>query len=251
MSDMDLLERLDEQWSAGSPADLPALLHQVPTDQRHVSQELCAADLEWRWRSDESPADETFPANPRADDYAAMLEGQWQDIQCQKNIMEAEWCARCVWGDAPDVDEFAARLPTLDNWSTELTRQLHSLVPWTIELTSPSLKHPVAFGASGNFVVGRQGRGDPPAPAWVEKSDRVIIANSHFRIISRAQLRIRRTRVREMEMTNVSQTTRHKLGNTTLFAKESTRLSFPCSISVGEVNMTFSLSDPLQTYGTE
>lgn len=249
MTDADLLDQLDRQWLAGGPADLRALLNAVSPDDDESSRELCAADLEWRWRVATERNAGDFPARPRGHDYADLLADHWHLIQCKRDLLEAEWCARCVWGDAPDVDQFASRLPTIENWTSHLIAQLQTLVPWSIDLSSSSLKRPMRLTASGDFVIGRQGAKEPAAPAWSAKTSRLIIANAHYRVISREQLRVRRTRTRQLQLTNVSKTTLYRSEDIRLQPGESTQVEFPCTLSVGELDITIDLRDPPQYCG--
>ncbi|TWU07499.1 hypothetical protein [Stieleria varia] len=240
LSDGDLLDQLDQSWIAGGPVDLAELLSRVSADDSTLAQELCAADLEWRWRADS-------PNKPSARVYASLLGRHWDDAECRRNLMEAEWCVRCVWGDAPDVDEFAKALPERLGWSSDLSRQLHALVPWTTTLSGASMKRPVVIQVNHDFVIGRQGAKEPQAPSWIASKKRLIVANSHFRIMSRDQLRVRRTRTSEIEITNISKTAPFDSEQAQLQPGESIRRPLPTAISIGEVNLEITL--PSQAIG--
>lgn len=244
----EILDELDQQWAAGGCPDLQSLLAQVPANEPELIQELCAADLEWRWRKHAdgnlSPGDDSLPAKPIAADYRILLGDQWDDPDCRRNLLEAEWCARSIWGDTPDVDQFATQMPMQADWNSSLARELAALVPLQATLTSRSLKQPISVRVNHDFIVGRQGAGEPKAPAWIAQTARLIVANSHYRVISRDQLRVRRTRLREVELSNISRVIAGTWGDHHLEPGQSARLQLPTSIKVGELEVQLGFDDP-------
>ena len=239
---MDLLQLLDDQWSSGK-ADLASLIQQVPASDQLLARELCAADLEWRWRvahnANSTNANTAADDPPSAADYESLLSNQWGDIACQRDLLEAEWCARSLWGDQPDVDQFAKRLPSVDGWQLSLAGQIDGLVPLGVILEGNSLKRPLTIRVSHRFVIGRQGSGDPQAPGWRIENQRLIVANSHYRTISREQLLVRRTRTLEIELTNQSQVAPFQSAEVQLEPGKSIRLALPAVVEVGEVKVRF------------
>ena len=227
MQSAEILDQLDRQWTSGGCPDLSALIAKVPAIEPELIWELCAADLEWRWRmhaqKDADCRDDFLPATPRAADYRRLLNDQWNDPNCQRNLIEAEWCARSIWGDSPDVEDFSKSLPTIADWNSRLGNTLNALVPLEANLTSRSMKRPFDFRVSHDFIIGRQGLSEPKAPAWVEATSRLIVANSHYRVVSREQLKVRRTRLREVEVVNVSKVISGTWGGQHLEPGESTR----------------------------
>lgn len=240
----DLFDELDRLWAETGCADLPLLLSQAPKSDAWTRAELCAADLEWRWRRHQAPGSESekefcesIPQRPNASDYERFLVESWDDDQTRCTLLEAEWGARCVWGDGPDLDEFSKLRSDCPKWSGVLSRQLYSLLPLEAVLDGRQLRRPLTVRLSRDVVLGRQKIGEPKAPSYIEASGRLIIASSHFRSISREQLRLRRTRRNEVELTNVSKSTKGKFGSFELGPSESTRTELPLNLVVGELNM--------------
>lgn len=246
----ELLDRLDHQWASGSAANLRELLAAVPDSGCDLSQELCAADLEWRWRtaaaqSDESKDNDSFPAQPTADDYRPLLGQQWEAQGCAQNLMEAEWCARSIWGDSPHVDDFAARLPDLEAWHDKLGARLNALAPVEVTAEVVGRFDTADFRVGHDFAIGRQNLGEPDPPAWIESTRRLVVVQSRERRISRHQLRIRRTRFREIELTNTSKV-KHQYGpEQRLVPGEVANLSLPTWIQLGDITLSVRLSEGL------
>lgn len=238
----ELFDALDNAWSSGSGMSVSRLLTKVPLESVETAVELCAADLEWRYRSDSDQACFGLPCRPQAADYAKLLAEFSPDERLRKNLLEAEWCARSLWGDAPDIDQFAQQFAHQiagdESWREELAEQLCTLAPMYGTLASPSLKHGCSLILSSNFCVGRQSRDEPPAPTWNPKNNRLIVANSHYRVISRDQLQVRRTRRREVELKNVSSSIGGVWGKHPLGPGQSQRLRLPCEIGIGEMTLS-------------
>lgn len=237
-----LLDDVDRTWSSGVAANLGELLAQVPAGSAELRVELCAADLEWRWRSASaeratgSPSCTQLPAKPTAHDYHRLLAEYWDDLNWRRTLLEAEWCARSLWGDAPDVDVFASQLPTQTQWHLQLAEQLHALSP--IEATVTDAKHPEprVLRVSHDFVMGRRQLGESEAPAWLGASRRLLIANEDVRELSRRQFRVRRTKAYEIEITNTSKN-RVDVGFRSLAAGEWMRTPLPFAFAVGDLRV--------------
>lgn len=238
-----LLEQIDEQWKIGAPPDLKTLLVQVPADEGALRVELCAADLEWRWRT-EFPAESlgadsrpSLPEKPKASDYRELLADHWDDMACRRNLLEAEWCARSLWGDPVDVDEFAQQLPSESGWSERLSQQLHGFAPLdaTLQGQTPG-DRPRVFRVSQEFVIGRQQKGEPAAPAWVQAEGRLIVAGRSFRDLSREQFRVRRTKLLEVEVTNLSKN-EVQFVDSTLLPQAAMRIDLPFEVEAGTLKL--------------
>jgi hypothetical protein len=146
MSDpiMDILDDFDRRWRAGERPDLAPLIASLRAQgDDELCVELCAADLEWRWRarqhkpssrshslssaSSHSPptaalrnraqhfADPAPHPNeplkntgPLAIEYESLLDSLLRDHRYCQRMLEAEFLARSQRGDAPDIDAFLA-----------------------------------------------------------------------------------------------------------------------------------------------
>ncbi|MEM1227106.1 MAG: hypothetical protein AAGJ40_15515 [Planctomycetota bacterium] len=246
----DILDEFDQQWAQFNGAHLKQFIERVPTGHDDLVQELCAADLEWRWRTKTNAPPLAFddgglPSKPTANDYRSLLGGAWARACCRQQLLEAEWCARSIWGDAPHVDGFAKQMPEVHDWKTVLSRKLNDIVPLHVELRHQSGTSSMAARVSHDLVIGRQTSHEPVAPVWVESSARLIIAGAQDRRISRQQLRVRRTRLREVELTNVSTSTGGWWGEYRLDPGESTCIPVPTSIHVGDRIISLSLNDQI------
>lgn len=240
-SSFELIDDLDRQWSGGVPPDLPSLLDRVPSGEDWLKEELCAADLEWRWRLHAKLRSEKviggLAARPGADSYRSLLGDRFGDCECRRNLLNAEWNARSLWGDEPDLDEFAKQMPDHADWGERLQLQLYHVDPLLAVLTGRQLGEPISIRIGRDFVIGRQASGEPEAPTWIEESGRLILANAHYRVMSRNQLRIRRTRCSEVELTNLSQMIGGRFGKHQIGPMENARISLPFSVTVGEISI--------------
>jgi hypothetical protein len=141
---MDILDDFDRRWRIGERPDLaPLIEHLRAQGDDELCVELCAADLEWRWRvrqhkpssrshslssatshsptaatlrnraqhfADHPPHPDQHPKNtgPLAIEYASLLDNLLRDHRYCQRMLEAEFLARSQWGDAPDIDAFLA-----------------------------------------------------------------------------------------------------------------------------------------------
>ena len=238
---MDLLAILDEQWSDGR-GDVADLLGKVGNDNSQLAIDLCASDLEWRWRLSHDVTDSDTAITRSAVDYRPLLGDRWDDLDVQRELYEAEWIARSLWGDQPHVDEFAAQLPEIDQWNDELAQQIDSLSPLTVTLQGESLKRSLSVRVGPTFVLGRQGTNDSPAPSWSIKEQRLVVANAHFRTISREQLRVRRIRESELELKNLSKVVPFENEDFLLQPSAAILTPLPVTLKVGELDLQFSTS---------
>lgn len=240
MDSDDAFDLLDQHWSSGDGIALPPLLETLDVGETPSIIELCAADLEWRWRTyaegGGSPV-HGLPRRPFAKDYRELVGQLWSMEIHQRNLLEAEWCARSVWGDQPDVFTFAEPFAQWSGWTDELSAQLNRLRPMTAAVDGPGFKQPQALAITHDFVIGRQGADDLPALSWDEMNNRLVVAAPTYRRISREQLRVRRTRIAEIELSNISRSVDGSWGQHYLAAGASMRLPLPCKIGIGSVKL--------------
>lgn len=238
----DLLDQLDQAWAKDSIPDLAGLITRVPAEALGDSVELCAADMEWRWRKlsaqrNQASAADPLGSRPGARDYASLLGDSWEEVNHQRTLLEAEWSTRCVWGDRPLVDEFADTWAGFVNLHSRLVAILDDMAPLMVRLVSPLLKKPQAISATTPFIIGRQGKSDPEAPGWRTKPNKLVVANSHFRTISRNQLTVRRIRIHELQIENNSSSVPFTSDELELAPGQAKILQLPVATSVGEVQI--------------
>ncbi|HBJ37971.1 MAG TPA: hypothetical protein DDZ51_25080 [Planctomycetaceae bacterium] len=259
----DLFDRLDHHWRTHSDDDIEAILRTAadrcePID---VKVDLCAADLEWRLRTNTdslTPISRQVANHPRtparATDYQKLLGKDWESTAVRQELLEAEWIARSRFGDRPAVDEFARQIPGNEAWCDELGKLLDLIAP--LRLTVQDGHDVVMEGrVPAQFIIGRGNRHEPDAPAWNAKENRVIVANANFRSLSRMQLSVRRVRVEEIELANVSRLIPTKLENSTLYPGQTIRSELPLNLffthfrlTIGcETDIDFSLDSAKQT----
>ncbi len=234
----DLFDRLDHYWNTHSGDDIEAILQTASgrCEPLDVRIDLCAADLEWRLRTGAESLTASsrrmakkLSSIPRAIDYFKLLGNDGNLPHARKQLLEAEWVARSRFGDRPYVDDFACQIPTDEAWVGELSKLLDLIAPLQLsfhdgpeELTQSQVP--------AQFVIGRANRDEPDAPAWNAKDCRAIVANSQFRSLSRMQLAVRRVRVEEIELINLSRLIPSKLENGVLKPGEKTRRPLPLTI---------------------
>ncbi len=246
-STLDLLDKLDSQWQLGSRADLSALLEMVPTDhRREMCVEICAADLEWRWRTSAArhQLNQTFEGEhlsnrPRSVEYIRYLGGLWDDPDCRRRILEAEWSVRSVWGDSPDVDSFATQLPDRVDWHLELEHLLDGIAPLIISVDRNP--EPLVCRIPSRFVLGRQNSDEPSPPAWIASSNRMIVKEIEYRNLSREQIRFRRTRAQEIELSNISANVGVLLHCGTLLPGQRERVATPITIAIDQCEIEIAI----------
>jgi len=232
---LDLLDRLDHYWKNRSGDNIDAILHIAETrsDPLDVRVDLCAADLEWRLRTGADSltkssrrADTHLSELPRAIDYQHLLGADWESPCVRQQMLEAEWVARSRFGDQPDVDNFARQMPCNEAWRDELASLLDLIAPLRLSFQSDE-EIVMSCTVPAKFVIGRANRDEPDAPAWNKQENRAIVANAKFRSLSRAQIALRRVRLEEVEVVNLSSLIPCKLDFGILKPGETTRRSLP------------------------
>src|SRR5262249_51690479 len=103
-------------WQSGDIPDIRAFLDATPLASERGSSllyELIRVDLEYRWRSDASPAQHGGPFRPthRIEDYSDLLLQAGGASNLPLDLIAEEYRVRHRWGDRPDTAEFAHRFP--------------------------------------------------------------------------------------------------------------------------------------------
>lgn len=254
MSDpiMDVLDEFDRKWRAGDSPDLASLIEQLRNQgDDELCVELCAADLEWKWRASHAktagirclswPETEMRSAvGPRMRDYATLLQALMSDRSHVQRMLEAEFLARSMWGDAPRIDAFLEEANMADCFEAEfelhLVEQLDHLAQLRVGVfRSDHLLLNVRVPPQ--FTIGRQDRREPPEPAWLPKTSRLIVAGHDDRSVSRKQIVIRRIGIHEISLSNGSRNVGFALDNCQLQPHESTRLLTPVTIVLGDLTV--------------
>ena len=193
-----LLDRLDSLWKDGVAPNLGEFL--ADCHDPVVCAEICAADLEWRWRSPERSPDTAWPAIA----YEALLGDTWDLPACRQLVIDAEWLARSAWGDKPHIDHFIAHHQLSESQCGSLWEKLDQVVLMKL-IVGHNSKNVLEFTVPQELTLGRQNLWEPPSPAWIPDARRLVVADIQQRNISRKQLGIRRVRVEEIELVNFSE----------------------------------------------
>ena len=193
-----LLDRLDSLWRRGIVPNLEEML----TDFNDLDgrSELCAADLEWRWRNRERDSSISLSAA----DYRYVLGDAWNVPAYQQRLIDSEWLARSAWGDKPHIDHYVARYQLSESQTTSLWEQLDHVVQVNL-MVKHGGANVIDIKCPQDLVLGRQNPWEPPFPAWIPETRRLVVADVQQRFMSRKQLGLRRTRAREIELTNISE----------------------------------------------
>lgn len=248
-SPLDFFDRLDLHWKSRNQDDIRSILRSAENDGQpsEVCIDLCAADLEWRWRMAAGPqgcwtpgplgeSESMLTPTPAAKDYQPLLGPLWQTPDCRKQMLGAEWLSRSQFGDRPDVDQFADSVPSFE-WDTQWLADLLDTVAFlqidfhnvhTLVLTCPG---------PSEFTIGRATRDEPSAPAWNAEQRRAIIANVDYRQLSRTQLQVRRVRLEEIEVTNISKSAPVQLSLGFLEPGQSQRCFLPFRITFDQCTL--------------
>lgn len=193
-----LLDRLDFLWKDGLAPNLNDLL--AGCHDPMARAELCAADLEWRWRVQGLSPITAWPAS----NYQAILGDAWSLPACRQLLIDAEWLARSAWGDKPHIDHFVAHHQLAESQKGSLWKKLDQVVQMKL-IVGCSSKNVFEFSVPFDITLGRQNSWEPSSPAWLPDTGRLVVADMQQRNISRKQLGLRRVRVEEIELINLSE----------------------------------------------
>ena len=239
MSSLDeLLTRLDSLWNLCKVPTLVDLLSELPEAEHDAKTELCAADLEWRWRMSERchlqpnlVTASKLTIRPSACEYSILLGESWHRKECRQRMTESEWIARSAWGDKPHIDEFVGHDSFRRSLSNSLVEQLDLIVPMKLRV---SMENDVVLEI-GNFdslTFGRQNPWEPSPPAWIPESRRLVIADLAQKTFSREQGRLKRVKARELEIINLSSKAVLSLYLCALGPGESFRFTVPFDFAI-------------------
>jgi hypothetical protein len=279
----ELMEQLDQIWE-NRPADdgyILRLIQSIPSDYRlrgEVAIELCAADLEWRWRTSERERGVALSANspdlrassdsllqmgigppsasssdgfivgskrwlsmtPRASDYQPFLWEWWSSCGCRQKMYLAEWQVRSSFGDQPEIFEFRKLWPNEPEWSRRLQLEL-DLLGFIRICVSRQGRELLVMRLPAEFTIGRQHRDEPAPPAWVNEQCKLVVADVGDTNLSRQQFQLTRTRLTEIQMTNSSRNVGISIDSAMLLPKQSRRLKLPIKMSVGDLTLKFEI----------
>lgn len=218
---IELFDRLDLYWKTKSGDDIATLLKTATSrgEPSDVRVDLCAADLEWRMRTYTASLTTSsrqttgkLSSMPSATDYQELLGHDWELPAVRKQLLEAEWVARSRFGDRPHVDEFAGQMPETEAWRGELSDLLDLIAP--LQLTFHDGNEVVGqCQVPAQFEIGRAKRNEHGPPAWNADENRAIVADARFLSLSRKQMSVRRVRLEEIELINLSRLIPSRLDN--------------------------------------
>jgi hypothetical protein len=236
------VDGFDAAWQHAPYPDLRKWMKPIiNAAQSETAIELCAIDLEWRWRvgttakaSCKKSLQKGLPVCPFAEDYRVILGECWNAIDMRQRLMIVEWGVRNVWGDRPDTDVFQLRFPEDMDVRQKLESHLDSLLPLNVSvLKNGSLI--MQSKVPARFQIGRQRREEPTSPTWVNSTSRLLIAKSEERQISRKQVQIRRTRRGEIEITNAPGSFCVRLDLSILEPNQISRFTLPVELRFGDM----------------
>ena len=233
---MDCLDQIDSQWRRGARPEIEPIIERLLGEGDHgTCIEVCAADLEWRWRTAHQRSERS---GPHARDYAPLLAELWNEAENRRRMVEAEWLARSGWGDQPDLKQLAQTLPDQTELPADLLDKLDAFSHLTVVVADLDGRELIAHALPSRFVIGRQTRDEPPPPVWLSGSRRLIVAGSHDRALSRQQIAVRRTRLHEVDLENRSRSVDIELAAGPLVPGTSARVATPVNIVFSAYRLT-------------
>jgi len=245
-----LLDRLDSLWRMGIAPNIEGMIYELSEVGYDGQTELCAADLEWRWRTQEQDIQvathRNIPnllASPSATDYQSLLGNAWILPACQQRMIDAEWLARSAWGDKPHINDFVAQYRLSELQTESVSQQLNHVLPTQLEVLRNAEIVQVIF-CPNDIILGRQNSGEPSSIAWIPESRRLIVADIHQRDLSRNQLRLRRVRAEAFELTNLSKQVSLTTDCKALAAGQTLSKQVPFEFSLNEWKISVSAVSP-------
>ena len=237
-----LLQRLDMQWRLRCIPNLPEMLREYSNREFEGPVELCAADLEWRWRTAEmrltSPSTNAHDIDrrPKAEAYAPLLGDHWSLAPCKQRMLEAEWIVRNAWGDSPSIDCFARQNELEESVIESMIGQLNLISTVAITVSHPEGE--IELFDQHSLTIGRQRMREPASPTWIPEKKRLIVANKAHTNISREQIRLRRVSAWYFEVKNISESVSLKLAHGVLRAGESIQARLPYEFSINNLRIS-------------
>lgn len=241
-----MVAELDRVWQI-QPYDEEAfkrLIASVPTqgpEREPALVELCAVDLEWRWRlSLQKPladsTNETIPRRPSARDYEGLLGSVWTNVNWRRELVLAEWRARSALGDQPLVEDFLDR-NTQDVCNEDVLQEVLEEIAPCRGKVYVNTEQITTFRLPPHFVLGRQHLNEPVPPVWLPESQKLVVAPANELRISRLQIELHRTQVEHFTLLNVSSKVAIEFEGRQLAPLESKRLIAPFSVGILDVTL--------------
>lgn len=244
----DLLERLC--------GELDPLVEQLQA----IQIELCASDMEWRWSSSrqfpsvsnasEPPNEEELttlytdsdpttclPKRPAATDYRHLLAEVWESDIWRRKLQLAEWKTRSAVGDQPSLKSFMIQYPEWEKDKRKLVSALDDVARTQVSVFLDG-KKALAYRAPAKFMLGRQHMDEPPPPAWIAESKKLVVATLEDLRVSRKQVQLRRTQAFEFVVSNVSKKVSIDIDCRRVKPHQSVRLTTPIRIAFDNVAVT-------------
>ena len=262
----ELMEELDHQWCKGDfpnsiLTDLIPRIAPDETDREEIICELCAADLEWRWRASEALAKDSLnlstgfehemnslqaspalsgwgdqsivPQRPKAADYEHLL-GDNSDLK-QRMIL-AEWTARGLHGDKPELESFTKLFPADAHWEKRLQTALDAVSSLRAIVKYKEHQEFSRF-VPPRFEIGRQGRDEDPPLAWVADRNKLVVADLETTCLSRKQLAVLRIAENRVRISNISKNVSLDSQSEVLRPGADLCRALPCEIEIGEATL--------------
>jgi hypothetical protein len=255
----ELLDQLDQFYLLGGQVDDTGLVSRARELGMEATVELCCADLEWRWRmrSKKPLAERNKPATvtasfrrrsalpptivtsafPCASDYQSLLSPWWLMPKCRSTLLETEWIARSVWGDQPRVEQFLKCIGSQSLTRESLLSTLEVLSPIEIRVCNSSTPAYQQLVPS-RFTVGRQKVSEPPPPFWSVRDHRLVAWEINTMQVSREQLLVQRSRIHEIEITNLSSSRDLDIEGCRLGPRQAGHAALPFSCQINDTLIT-------------
>lgn len=226
-----LVEQLEADWRQGAAKPISSYVAQQQSDGSVVARLICT-DLQWRWKS--------FDGRRRLEDYFSETPGvAFSDSQYFRMI-RTEFLARQTGGDKPTLPEYQRRFPRyFVSCATELKKVLftHANLVLAIEehgkiVFETSVDRPLVFG--------RQFGGENPPYCRIvrQDADRVIIATSTDREVSRNAVRVDLESAGRVSVLNQSTYTPIRIDNGTVIDPGATAtFARPLSVTLASISL--------------
>ncbi len=241
----EFIDRFEDAWTKNPYPNPHKWLSSVDYQNTDLAIELCAVDLEWRWRiqaiaeqHEKKGVQNDIPLCPVAEDYRSVIGDLWKVDEMRQRLVMVEWGVRNMWGDRPDTDSFLSMFPDDESWQHQLEAQLDALLPLDVSI----LKNGglvMEMHVPARFHLGRQKKEEPSPPAWVNSTARFLIAKGEERQISREQVQVRRTRRGELELRNAAGPFTVQLDFDFLKPNATARFALPIALRFGDILASF------------
>ena len=266
-----LMEQLDEHWSepVQTPEFLPELFHQVPQnhdDRDEIICELCAADMEWRWKTASKHSFQMHPfdhakaltsevsgsllaqtelpkrlsAKPTAAEYFAFPEVSGCAANWLQELVMAEWQTVRNHHVDPDIRTYRRLWREDADWNSRLSLLLGKLAPLFATVTR-SGQVCMRQILPVRFCIGRQKLGEPAVPCWNSLERRLALADGKQKSLSRSQFQVERISLKRVTLRNGSSAVSVPFGDTKLCPGEVVELTLPVTIDIADMVLRLEL----------